>query len=43
MAKSKMFFDPDKAIRELGMPQTSPKQALTDAVQWFKTNGFVKR
>ena len=43
MAKWKMFFDPSKAIRELGLPQTSPKQALIDAVEWFRANGYVKR
>ena len=41
MAKYKMFFDPTKAIRELGLPQTPPKQALADAVQWFQANGYA--
>ncbi|HWN96906.1 MAG TPA: hopanoid-associated sugar epimerase, partial [Methylomirabilota bacterium] len=39
MAKHKMFFIPAKAIQELGLPQTSPKQALADAVEWFRANG----
>ncbi|HEY1716886.1 MAG TPA: hopanoid-associated sugar epimerase [Verrucomicrobiae bacterium] len=43
MAKYKMWFNPGKAIRELGLPQTSPKQALTDAVEWFRANGYVKK
>jgi len=43
MAKHKMFFNPAKAIRELGLPQTPPKQALADAVEWFRANGYVKR
>jgi len=43
MAKHKMFFNPAKAIRELGLPQTPPKQALADAVEWFRTKGFVKQ
>ena len=43
MAKYKMFFHPAKAIRELGLPQTPPRQALADAVQWFRENGYVKR
>jgi dihydroflavonol-4-reductase len=43
MAKYKMFFNPRKAIRELGLPQTPPKQALADAVEWFRSNGYVKR
>jgi dihydroflavonol-4-reductase len=41
MAKYKMFFNPTKAIRELGLPQTPPKQALADAVQWFQKNGMA--
>jgi dihydroflavonol-4-reductase len=43
MARYKMFFNPAKAIRELALPQTPPKQALSDAVDWFKSNGYVKR
>ena len=42
MAKYKMWFNPAKAIRELGLPQTPPKQALADAVEWFRANGYVK-
>jgi dihydroflavonol-4-reductase len=42
MAKYKMFFNPAKAIRELGLPQTPPRKALADAVEWFKQNGYVK-
>jgi dihydroflavonol-4-reductase len=43
MAKYKMWFSPAKAIRELGLPQTPPKQALADAVEWFRANGYVRR
>jgi dihydroflavonol-4-reductase len=43
MAKYKMFFNPAKAIGELGLPQTNPKQALADAVEWFRANGYVKK
>ena len=42
MARYKMFFNPAKAVRELGMPQTPPRQALVDAVAWFRENGYVK-
>jgi len=42
MAKYKMFFNPGKAVRELGLPQTPPRQALADAVEWFRANGYVK-
>jgi dihydroflavonol-4-reductase len=41
MAKYKMFFNPAKAVHELGLPQTSPKQALADAVEWFRQRGYV--
>jgi dihydroflavonol-4-reductase len=43
MARYKMFFNPAKGIRELGLPQTPPRQALADAVEWFRANGYVKR
>ena len=43
MARHKMWFDPGKAIRELGLPQTPPEQAFTDAVAWFRANGYVKK
>ena len=39
MARYKMFFNPAKAIRELGLPQTPPRQALADAVEWFRKKG----
>ena len=42
MAKQKMWFNPGKAIRELGLPQTPAKQAFADAVEWFCKNGYVK-
>jgi dihydroflavonol-4-reductase len=42
MARYKMYFNPSKAIRELGLPQTPPKQALADAAEWFRRNGYVK-
>lgn len=41
MARYKMFFNPAKAIRELGLPQTPPRQALADAVEWFKASGYL--
>ena len=42
MARHKMYFNPAKAIRELGLPQTPPRQALADAAEWFRQNGYVK-
>jgi dihydroflavonol-4-reductase len=43
MARYKMFFNPAKAVRALGLPQTPPKQALADAVEWFRVQGYVKK
>lgn len=43
MARHKMFFDPAKAVRELGLPQTPIREALARAVEWFRANGYVKR
>lgn len=42
MAKYKMFFNPAKAIRELGLPQTPPRQALADAIEWFRNSDYVR-
>jgi dihydroflavonol-4-reductase len=42
MAKHKMFYNPAKAIRELGLPQTDPREALREAIDWFRKNGYVK-
>jgi dihydroflavonol-4-reductase len=42
MGKYKMFFNPAKAIRELGLPQTPPEQAMADAVEWFRANGYAR-
>jgi dihydroflavonol-4-reductase len=42
MARHKMWFNPGKAIRELGLPQTPPKAAFAEAVEWFRANGYVK-
>ena len=42
MARYKMWFNPAKAIRVLQLPQTPPRQAFTDAVDWFRANGYVK-
>jgi dihydroflavonol-4-reductase len=41
MAAYKMWFNPAKAIQELGLPQTPPEQALTDAVEWFRSHGHA--
>jgi dihydroflavonol-4-reductase len=43
MAKWHMFFDPSKAVRELGLPQSPIEQALEGAVRWFSENGYVEK
>jgi dihydroflavonol-4-reductase len=43
MARYKMYFNPAKAIHELGLPQTPPRKALEDAVSWFRANGYVRK
>jgi len=41
MAAYKMWFNPAKAVQELGLPQTPPREALADAVEWFRSNGMA--
>ncbi|MEA5572432.1 hopanoid-associated sugar epimerase [Calothrix sp. UHCC 0171] len=41
MARHPMYYNPGKAIRELGLPQTPINIALKDAVDWFVSNGYV--
>ncbi|MCK8602339.1 hopanoid-associated sugar epimerase [Desulfoferrobacter suflitae] len=43
MAHRYMFFKADKAISELGLPQTPASVALEDAVRWYRENCYVKR
>jgi dihydroflavonol-4-reductase len=43
MAAKHMFFDSSKAMRELKLPQTPIKDALSDAVAWFNANGYVSK
>lgn len=38
MSRKKMFFSADKAVRELGLPQSSVEEALARAVEWFRAN-----
>jgi dihydroflavonol-4-reductase len=41
MARKRMFFSADKAVRELGLTQTSAERALGDAVEWFVARGYA--
>ena len=43
MARKRMYFSAEKAVRELGLPQTPVDQALRDAVEWFVANGYAPR
>jgi len=42
MAKYHMYFDPGKAVRELGLPQNPVEQALGDAVHWMREHGLAR-
>jgi dihydroflavonol-4-reductase len=42
MSKKKMFFSSGRAVAELGYAPRPARQALTDAVAWFKANGYVR-
>lgn len=35
------YYSGDKAVQELGMPQTPIDQAISRAVDWFKTQGML--
>jgi dihydroflavonol-4-reductase len=41
MAHQPMYYDASKAVRELGLPQSSISTALKDAVDWFLAHGYV--
>ena len=42
LSRHRMFFAATKAVRELGLPQTPVEEPLQRAVDWFRTNGYVK-
>ncbi|MEL6675768.1 MAG: SDR family oxidoreductase [Bacteroidota bacterium] len=37
------YFSPQKAVVELGLPQTPLKVAIAEALQWFKENGYLEK
>jgi dihydroflavonol-4-reductase len=43
MAATPMWADPSKAVRELGLPQSSVKAALSAAAAWFAVQGYTDR
>jgi hypothetical protein len=38
-----MYFSADKAVSELGLPQTHAEDALLDAVAWFVERGYAPK
>jgi len=42
MARKFMFFDPGKAVGELGLPLTPVKGSLERAVAWFRSHGYAR-
>ncbi|MBI4851734.1 MAG: NAD-dependent epimerase/dehydratase family protein [Acidobacteria bacterium] len=42
MAMHPMYYSSDKAVRELGLPQSPIEKALKDAADWFRANGYVE-
>jgi dihydroflavonol-4-reductase len=43
MAKQRMYYTAEKAVHELGLPQSPVSTALADAVTWFRGHGYVAR
>ena len=41
MARKRMFFSSDKAVRELGYHWRPPLEAFSDALRWFAENGYL--
>ena len=41
MSQKKMFFSSVRAVRELGYAPRPARQAIADAVAWFKSNGYL--
>jgi dihydroflavonol-4-reductase len=43
MARKRMYFSAEKAVRDLGLPQRPAEEALKDAVDWFVAYGYAPR
>ena len=41
MSRKHMFFSSAKAKRELGYAPRPPREALQDAIRWFRENGYL--
>ena len=42
MSRKKMYFSSEKASRELGYAPRPAREAIANAVGWFKANGYLK-
>jgi dihydroflavonol-4-reductase len=42
MARKKMYFSSAKAVRELGYAPRPARDAIADAVGWFRANGYLR-
>lgn len=42
MSRKKMYFSSEKASRELGYAPRPARDAIADAVAWFRANGYLK-
>jgi dihydroflavonol-4-reductase len=42
MAKTYMFFDCTKAVKELHLPQNPVEGAIEKAIRWFERNDYIK-
>ncbi|HEX7125358.1 MAG TPA: hopanoid-associated sugar epimerase [Thermodesulfobacteriota bacterium] len=43
MAARSMYFSSARAVAELGLPQSPIEGAVARAVQWFESNGYLRR
>lgn len=41
MSRKRMFFSSEKAARELGYRWRPAREALADAIAWFRENGYI--
>jgi len=41
LSRKPKYFDPSKAIRELGLPQTPARETLRKAVEWYRSHGYA--
>jgi len=42
MSRKKMYFSSEKASRELGYRPRPAREAIVDAVSWFRANGYLQ-